>query len=167
MAPLLDIDLEQIAQIVERGRGRPEVALLLDARRLGVALGDDEPPQHVAELTGDLVPYRLAVVVAEPMGPAILLGLEEDAPAIVGHLDVVEVRPAVGRDRHCGAQVDVAVLPANRPHLLPPVAEVGLPGFERALQALVAAEVDVVGDLLVGKYGGHSTSATLRVAARP
>ncbi len=38
MPPLLDIDLEQVAHVVERGRGRAEMALLLDRRRLGVAL---------------------------------------------------------------------------------------------------------------------------------
>src|SRR5262249_25599193 len=110
---------------------------------------------------------RLAVEIAEPVGPAVLLGLEEDAPAILGHLDVVEVRPAFGLDGDGGAQVDVALLPADRAHLLPPVDEVGLPRLERALQPLVAGEVDVVRDLFVGEHGRHFTSATLRVAARP
>ncbi len=61
VAALLDVDLEQVAQVVERRRGRAEQALLLDARRLGVALGDDEAAQHVAELARHLVPHRLAV----------------------------------------------------------------------------------------------------------
>ena len=30
MAALLDVDLEEVAQVVERGRGQPEMALLLD-----------------------------------------------------------------------------------------------------------------------------------------
>src|SRR6185295_14295817 len=89
------------------------------------------------------------------VGAALLLGLEEDAPPIVRHPDVIEVRPAVGLDRHRGAQVDVALLPADRPLLLPPVDELRLPGLERALQPLVAREVDVVRDLLVGEHGGH------------
>src|SRR5204863_7999231 len=113
------------------------------------------------------VPHRLAVEVAKAVRAAGLLGLEEDAPAVVRHLHVIEVRPAVGLDGDRGAQVDVALLPAQRPHLLPPVDELRLPRLERALQTLVAAEVDVVGDLFVGEHGGHDTSATLRVAARP
>src|SRR2546425_2959802 len=50
---LLDVDLEEVAQVVERGAGVPEVALLLDRGGLGVALRDDEPPrseEHTSEL---------------------------------------------------------------------------------------------------------------------
>ena len=45
MAAFLDIDLEQIAQVVERGRGLAEMALLLDGSRLGVALDHDQAAQ--------------------------------------------------------------------------------------------------------------------------
>jgi hypothetical protein len=38
VAALLDVDLEEIPQVVERRRGEAEVALLLDRGRLGVAL---------------------------------------------------------------------------------------------------------------------------------
>jgi len=41
MAAFLDIDLEEVAQIVERGAGVTEQSLLLDRSRLGVALGHD------------------------------------------------------------------------------------------------------------------------------
>src|SRR5262249_576970 len=63
--------------------------------------------------------------------------------------------PATSSARARGAQVDVGPLPAARAHLLPPVDEVRLPGLECALQALVARQVDVVGNLLVGQHGGH------------
>ena len=42
---LLDVDLEQVAQVVERRAGEAEAPLLLDRRGLGVALRDDQPPQ--------------------------------------------------------------------------------------------------------------------------
>ena len=44
---------------------RHRCALLLDRGRLGVALDDDEPAQVGPVLAGDLVPHRLALVVAE------------------------------------------------------------------------------------------------------
>ena len=96
VAALLDVHLEQVAQVVEARAPLAEQALLLDAGRLGVALGDDQAAQLVAELAGHLLPGRLAEVVAEA-DLAVGLGIgEEDAPAVVGHLHVVEVRPAVG-----------------------------------------------------------------------
>ena len=54
----LDVDLEQVAHVVERGRGLAEVALLLDARGLRVALDDDQAAQHGAVLARHLLPGR-------------------------------------------------------------------------------------------------------------
>ena len=65
VARLLDIDLEQVAQIVERGRGRAEPALLLDRGGLGVALHGDQPAQHRAVFARHLLPGRLALMRAE------------------------------------------------------------------------------------------------------
>ena len=48
MAAFFDIDLEQVAQIVERRAGQSEMALLFDRCRLRVALGDDDPAQRAA-----------------------------------------------------------------------------------------------------------------------
>src|SRR5206468_12721287 len=42
MAAFLDIDLEQVAQVIERGRGLAEMALLLDGSGLGIALDHDK-----------------------------------------------------------------------------------------------------------------------------
>ena len=60
---LLDVDLEQVAQVVEARRGGAEVALLLDRGRLGVALDDDQPLQVGAVLARHLLPGRLALVL--------------------------------------------------------------------------------------------------------
>ncbi len=59
------VDLEQVAQVIQAGRGRAEVALLLDRRGLGVALDHDQPPQLGPVLAGYLLPGRLAHVLAE------------------------------------------------------------------------------------------------------
>ena len=62
---LLDVHLVEVAEIVER-RARPaERALLLDARRLGVALRDDDPAEVRPVLARHLVPDRLPLVRAE------------------------------------------------------------------------------------------------------
>ena len=83
------------------------MALLLDRRRLGVALHDEEPAQLGAVLARHLLPHRLAAW-SPKRDPAVGLGVgEEDAPAVVGHLHVVEVRPALLADRDRGAQEDV------------------------------------------------------------
>ena len=109
MPAFLDVDLEQVAQVVERGRGLAEQALLLDRRRLGVALGHDQAAQGRAQLARHFLPGRLALVVAEGDHAVGIAAGEEDAPAIVRHLHVAEVRPAVGVGRDRGAQVDVEV----------------------------------------------------------
>ena len=72
VAALLDVDLEQVAHVVEARRGEAQRPLLLDRRRLGVALHDDQPAQVGAVLAGDLLPHRVAEVVAEgdACGPA-------------------------------------------------------------------------------------------------
>jgi hypothetical protein len=96
VAAFLDVDLEQVAQVVHRGRGQAEVALLLDRGRLGVALRDDDASQVGAVLAGHVLPGRLALRVAEVDLPVRIARVQEDAPAIVAHLHVIEVRPAGG-----------------------------------------------------------------------
>ena len=147
---LFDVHLKQVAQVVQRRRGVAEQALLLDGGGLGVALRDDDAAEHVAELARHLVPHRLARrsrrsrSSCRPRG-----GVEKDAPAIIGHLHVIEVRPAVGIDRYRRAQINIFFLISLGADLLPPIEIVGQPLLERALQPLVRREVDVVRDLVV------------------
>ena len=156
---LLDVDLEQVAHVVEARRGEAQGALLLDRRRLGVALDDEEAAQVGPVLARDLLPHRLALVLAEgDAAIGVRLG-EEDAPAVVGHVDVAEVGPALLADVDRRAQVDRVVLVADRPELLPPLDELRLPRLERPLQAAVAGEVDVVGDLGVD-VDGHGSDCS-------
>ena len=156
MPPFLDVDLEQVAQVVLRRRRCAQVALLLDRGRLGVALGDDDPPEVGAVLARDFLPGRLALVLAKGDAPVGIGRIQEDAPAIVGHLHVVEMRPATGLHADRGAQVDVGGRRAVRPHVAPPIEKRRLPVLERALQRTIAAEIDVVGNLLavVDAQGG-------------
>src|SRR5260370_177067 len=69
----------------------------------------------------------VAGVIAEvdlPLG----LGLgEEDAPAVLGHLDVAEVGPAALAHADGRAEVDVVVLEIARARLHPPLDVPGLP----------------------------------------
>jgi hypothetical protein len=146
---LLDVHLEEVPQVVEAGGGVAEQALLLDAGGLGVALRDDEPAQDVAVLAGHDLPRVLAHVVAEAdLAVGHRVG-QEDAPAVIGHLHVVEVGPAVRVHADGGAQVDVLGLEVRGAHLHPPLEVVGLPLLQRALQPLVVVEIDVVRNLRV------------------
>src|SRR6185437_10615438 len=166
MAALLDIDLEQVAQIVERGAAMAEQPLLFDRGGLGVALRDDEAAQGRAMLARHLLPGRLAHLVAEA-DAALGHGLgEEDAPAILRHLHRAVRRPALGVDRGRGAQVDIGREEVGRPHAAPPIEEARLPMLERALQGAVLGQVDVVGDALL-IVDRHQTLSRLNCGFEP
>jgi hypothetical protein len=123
------------------------VALLLDAGRLGVALRDDDAAQVGAVFAGHVLPGVFAQVVAE-VDLAVLLGrVQEDAPAVVGHLHVAELRPALRVHADGGAQVDVEVLAAVGAHVGPPAQVVGLPLLQRALQRAVFDRLTLLGIL--------------------
>ena len=107
MPPLLDVDLEQVAEIVERRAGTAEMALLLDRCRLRVALRDDEPAERASILARDVRPGREALVIAEPDDAPWLRLREEDAPSIVGHPHVVELGPSLRVDADGRAEIDV------------------------------------------------------------
>ena len=147
VAAFLDVDLEQVAHVVERGRGLAEVALLLDAGGLRVALDHDQPAQHGAVLARHLLPGLLALVGAEVDLAVLLARRQQDAPAVLRHLHVVELGPALGIDGDGGAQVDVGGLEALRPHGHPPVDVARMPLLQRLQHALVVRQADVVGDL--------------------
>src|SRR6185312_6720981 len=57
-----------------------------------------------------------------------------------------EFGPALRIDAYRGAQVDERLLEALRPHVLPPVDVAGMPLLQRALDAHVLAETDIVRD---------------------
>ena len=146
MAPLLDIDLKQVAHVVERGRGIAEEALLLDRRRLGVALNDDQAPQHRTIFAGHILPGLLASVFAAGNPAVVDLRREQNAPAVFRHLHIVELGPALRIDADRGSQVDQAVLVLLRDQVVPPVDVAGMPFLQRLENALVLGQADIVGD---------------------
>jgi hypothetical protein len=98
VAAFLHVDLEQVAQVVLLGQVRPRW------RCCSTEAGSVSPcvtmrRRRLARYSpGHVLPGGLALVVAE-MDLAVLLGrVEEDAPAVVGHLDVAELRPALRVD---------------------------------------------------------------------
>jgi hypothetical protein len=167
MPAFFDVDLEQVAQVVQARTALPQPALLLDARRLGVSLRDDQTPQLVAELAGHFLPDRLPEEITEA-NPAIVHGIgKEDPPSVFGQLDVLEVRPTGRIDAHRRPHVHlVIVLEALGPHVAPPLDVGRLPVLERALQALVAGEADVVGDSFGGDHRVPSAAFRLKAEAR-
>src|SRR5262249_44743342 len=142
-------------------------ALLLDRRGLRIALGHDQPAEHAAILARHVLPHGGAEMVAEADRAARLRLGEEQAPAVLRHLDVVELRPALRVDAHGGPEIDVLGLKAVGTHLHPPVEELRMPLFERALQAAVAGEADVVRDALAVVDTGHHTLLRSNSLRRP
>ncbi len=69
VAALFDVDLEEVAHVVQARCGEAQVALLLHRRRLGVALHDDQPAEVGPVLAGHLLPDRFAQFVAERDSP--------------------------------------------------------------------------------------------------
>src|SRR5712692_2337776 len=157
MPALLDVDLKDIAQIVERGAGAAQVPLLLDRGGLRIAVGDDEPAKGAAILARHLLPGRLALVIAEVDLPARLRLGQEDAPAILGHPDIVELRPALGIHAHGRAEIGFLGLEAERSHVVPPLEKLRLPVFEGPLEPPILVQADVVGNKRSVVDAGHQT----------
>src|SRR5215470_6478752 len=99
-------------------------------------------------LARHLLPGGFAELVPEA-DRAIGRGVgQENAPAILRHLDRAVARPTLGVDRRRRAQVDFGGTEIRRTHLAPPVQELRLPLLQRTLQRAVLAESDVVRDAL-------------------
>src|SRR6476620_7168001 len=96
MSTFLDIYLEEIAQVVKRWTRFAELSLLLNRRRFGIALSDDDATQCIAKLTWHFLVSGTTVVIAEPHFGIGLRRLKKDAPPVIRHLHVIEVRPPFG-----------------------------------------------------------------------
>src|SRR5262249_817537 len=70
-----------------------------------------------------------------------------------------ELGPALGINRHRGAQIDQRLLEAFRSHGRPPVDVAGVPAFKRTQDLPILGEVHVVGDLgrVIDGLDGHRT----------
>src|SRR5262249_58647668 len=96
VAAFLDVHLKQIAQIVERRRSVAEEALLFDGGGLGVALRYDEAAQRGTMFARNLLPDRLAIVVAKADTAGIFGVSEKNPPTIFPHAHLAQPGPAVG-----------------------------------------------------------------------
>jgi hypothetical protein len=76
-----------------------------------------------------------------------ILWRKENAPAIFGHADIVELGPALGIDADRGAQIDQRLLETFRAHVVPPVEIAGMPSLQRLEHLAVLREVHIVGNL--------------------
>src|ERR1019366_4025771 len=121
-----------------------EHALLLDRRRLGIALGDDQAAQYGAEFTRNLLPDFLPIVVAKANLAVGIAVREKDSPAVLRHVDESISGPTLRVHRGRGAKINVRHLKIARTEVLPPLQKFRLPVFQSALQGAVGAEVYVV-----------------------
>src|SRR5690606_23397383 len=139
-----------------------------DGSRFGIALDHDEAAQHGSILAGHLLPDRLAAVGAE-RNPAILdLRGEQDAPAVLRHPDEAEFGPTLTIDADGGTQIDFRFLETARTAGHPPVEIAGVPFFQRALEARIAGQVDVVRDqVVVVDFEGHQIRSLSYLARAP
>src|SRR6266480_1281090 len=144
MAPLFDVHLENISQIVHRRTRGPQHPLLFYRSWLGVSLRHDHSPQSRAILPRHLLPGRLSFVNTEIYFALLIARLQENAPAVIRHLHIAELRPAVGFHAGCRSQVHFIVVALVRPHVIPPAHVRWLPMLESALQDAVPAQIDVV-----------------------
>jgi hypothetical protein len=71
-------------------------------------------------LSRHVLPRRFALVFAEVDLAILIAGCEKNAPAVVGHLHVVEMRPAARIDAGRRAQINVEVMRAIGAHVAPP-----------------------------------------------
>ena len=151
----LDVDLEQVAEVVQGRRGLAQQALLLDGRGFRVALGDDQPAQGRSVFAGHVLPDRFTLMIAESDLAVRHRLVQENAPAVFGHFDVVEMGPAIGTDIDRGSKIDVVTLCAFGTQFVPPAQIVGKPRFQRPLKPPVFAEIDVVRNAFVVIDGRH------------
>ena len=65
VAPLFNVDLEEITEVIERRASAAQVVLLLHGSGLSVSLRDDQPTQLGPIFSGNILPDRLTQVVAK------------------------------------------------------------------------------------------------------
>src|SRR5580704_2814570 len=159
VASFFHVDLKNISQVVEGRAGQAQCLLLFDRGRFGISLRDNNAAQDRTILTGYVLPCGLTLVATKIDLARFITRLQEDAPAILRHSNVTELRPAVGCYAGGGAQIDFIIAGFIGAHVRPPAEESGLPVFQGALQNAVASEVDVVRNFL--GVIGHRKSTSL------
>ncbi len=131
------------------------MTLLLNRSRFGVALRHNNAAQVGTMLAGRVLPGSFTQVFTKVNFAFAVLRREENAPAILGHLHIIEMSPATGIHANRRAQVDIEVMRPFWPHVLPPLQIVWLPMLQRTLQCAVSGQIDVVWDFLGIINTGH------------
>ena len=149
VAAFLHVDLEQISQVIQRRGGLAQHTLLFDRCRLRITLGHNQPPEGRTVFPGYILPHRVALMIAKSDFPVWHWLVQENAPSVFWHFDVIKICPAIGVYVHCRPQIDVITLCAFRAEFVPPAQVIRQPGFQRPLQPPVLAEIDVVRNALV------------------
>src|SRR5204863_8028513 len=135
-------------QIVHRRTRRAQHSLLFHGSWFGISLSDNYATQSRAVFAGHLLPSRLAFVNSEIHFALLVTRLQENSPAVIRHLHVAELRPAVGFHADGRLQVHLVVLVLFLFHVISPAHVRGLPMFQVSLQEPVSAQIDVIGNLL-------------------
>src|SRR5215471_3644820 len=69
---------------------------------------------------------------------------QKDAPAVLRHAHISEVRPAIAIHADCGSEIHLQLARIRRTGFIPPVQERWLPAFERTLQGSVVRQPYVI-----------------------
>ena len=133
MAAFFDVHLKNVSQVIQGRAGKSQHLLLFHGSRLGVALRHDDSPQRRAVFSRDLLPCGLALVRAKIHLPLLVVWLQKDAPAILRHLYVIELRPAIRLDTDRRTQVNIIVAALGWPHVVPPAQKRRLPMLQGTL----------------------------------
>src|SRR5258708_19114702 len=126
VAPLFHVDLENVPQVVHRRTGSTQHSLLLHGSRLRISLRDNDAAQGGTVFPGHFLPRGLAFVGAEISLALLVARLEKNSPAVVWHLHVVKLRPAVGFHTDGSPQINFIVVALIWPHVVPPTHVGGL-----------------------------------------
>src|SRR5207253_9753744 len=95
VTPFFHVHLKKISHVVERRASLAKLSLLLYRCRLCVALRDYDAAQGVAKFSGHFLISWMAVVIAESYARFGVCRFQKYSPAIVRHLHVIEMRPAL------------------------------------------------------------------------
>src|SRR3546814_20998349 len=93
----------------------------------------DDAAQIGAVFARRVLPDVAANIFAEVHLAIAILRRQEDAPTVIGHFHVIEVRPAIGLHADSRTQINIEVLQGSGAPFAPPLQVVGLPVFPRAL----------------------------------
>src|SRR5882762_3055670 len=149
VASLFHIHLKKISQIVKRWRSVPQQSLLLHRRWLRISLRHDQPPERRTMLPRNLLPHRLAHMIAKSHPAFGFLLRQKNPPPVIRHLHVIKCGPAFSVHADRSPQIHTRSIKITRAQPMPPVQKFRLPMLQRALQAAIRPETHVIGNAVL------------------